>query len=119
MQLSREWSRSSRPAVAVVQRLRRREEQQVCDKGASYLFVVDENAWFTFCCVVPLTSVFDFLREHIFNFTPLHVAAASGHVDVCQALILAKADLAARDKCDAMPLAVRAHAVRHSRSPLQ
>ena len=70
---------------------------------------------------LPLTFVFDFLflRDHILNVTPLHMAALNGHVDVCRALISAKADPAARDGCDAMSLAVRAHAVRHSRSPLQ
>ncbi len=33
--------------------------------------------------------------------TPLHAAATEGYVDVCRALISAKADAAARDMCDA------------------
>ena len=54
------------------------------------------------------------------NQTPLHWAAYYGHVDVCQPLVSAKSNAAARDMCDATPLAARAHdAVRLSRAALQ
>ncbi len=52
--------------------------------------------------------------------TPLILSADEGHVEVCKLLISARADAAARDECDAIPLAARAHdAVRHSRAFLQ
>lgn len=41
--------------------------------------------------------------------TPLHAAATEGYVNVCQLLINHKADAAAKDMCDPMTLAVRAH----------
>jgi hypothetical protein len=52
--------------------------------------------------------------------TPLIGSAYFGRVEVCKLLISARADAAARDECDAIPLAARAHdAVRHSRAFLQ
>jgi hypothetical protein len=52
------------------------------------------------------------------QYTPLHLSAFLGHVEVCQALISANADAAARHRCDAIVCAMRAHdAVRHPRLP--
>ncbi len=56
----------------------------------------------------------------ISQVTPLILSASNDHVEVCKLLISARADAAARDECDAIPLAARAHdAVRHSRAFLQ
>ncbi len=54
------------------------------------------------------------------NYTPLHLSALHGHVEVCRALISRNADAAARSRCDAMPLVVRPHDdIRLSRAALQ
>ena len=54
------------------------------------------------------------------TFTPLHLSAFHGHVEVCRALISQKADAAARSRCDAIPLVVRPHDDIHlSRAALQ
>ena len=82
--------------------------------------IVDENTQLISCCAVPL--IFAILIPCSFSKnTPLHCAATHGHVDVCRALVSAKADITARgDMCDAVPLAARAHdAVCHSRASLQ
>ncbi len=65
-------------------------------------------------------SDFLFLIHLLSGGTPLHAAATEGYVNVCQLLIDHKADAAAKDMCDPMTLAVRAHdAVCYSRTFLQ